>query len=126
MSNTSGGVKKRFATVDEYVASQPEAVRPLVERIRRAIRKGLPNADETISYNMPTYKWEGEVLVHFAVWRNHYSLYAATASIVRAFKAELRAYEIEKGTIRFRLADPVPEDLIERIARMRFADRNHH
>lgn len=108
-----------FRSVDEYVAAQPEAVRAILDRVRRAIRKALPDADETISYDMPTYKRNGETVVHFASWKKHYSLFAATSSIVTAFGDELRAYEIEKGTIRFPLAEPVPEDLIERIVAFR-------
>jgi uncharacterized protein YdhG (YjbR/CyaY superfamily) len=56
---------------------------------------------------------------HFAAWKHHYSLYAATASVVAAFKRELAPYDVIKGTIRFPLAEPVPEKLIERIAKFR-------
>lgn len=108
-----------FKSVDEYIASQPEMARNALERVRSAIRKAVPQADEVISYNMPTYKWQGAVLLQFAAWKSHYSLYAASASILRAFEDELRGNEVNKGTIRFSLIEPVPENLIERIARFR-------
>ena len=108
-----------FQSVDEYIAAQPEAVRGALERVRRAIRKAVPEAQEVISYQMPTYKLYGSRLLYFAVWQQHYSLYAATEQVVAAFHDELRSYEIEKGTIRFPLSAPVPVKLIERIAKLR-------
>jgi uncharacterized protein YdhG (YjbR/CyaY superfamily) len=111
--------KTEFKTVDEYIAAQPDDVRDALRRVRQAIRKALPDADELISYNMPTYKANGHRLIYFAGWKTHFSLYAASAAIVAAFKTELAKYEIEKGTIRFPLSEPVPEKLIERIAKFR-------
>jgi uncharacterized protein YdhG (YjbR/CyaY superfamily) len=108
-----------FTSVDEYVASQPEPVRNALRQVRDAIRIAVPEAEELIAYNMPRYKLNGTVFVHFAGWKDHYSLYAATKSVLAAFKSELRRYEIEKGTIRFPLSEPVPVTLIERIAKLR-------
>ncbi len=71
---------------------------------------------------MPAYKWQGTTLLHFAVWKSHYSLYAASESILRAFENDLRGYKIEKGTIRFPLDEPVPEKLIARIAKFRLEE----
>ncbi len=106
-------------TVDEYITAQPAAVRDVLQRVRNAIRKALPEADKVISYNMPAYKLHGERVLHFAGWQRHYSLYPATAQVVAAFKDELALYEIGKGTIRFPLSQPVPEKLIGRIAKLR-------
>lgn len=111
--------KAAFASVDEYIAAQPASVQRALHLVRKSIRKALPGADEVISYNMPTYKVNGARVLHFAAWKDHFSLYAASESIVREFKDDLRGYEIEKGTIRFPLARPVPENLIERIAKFR-------
>jgi uncharacterized protein YdhG (YjbR/CyaY superfamily) len=111
--------KSEFTSVDEYIAAQSEAVRGVLSRVRSAIRKAVPQAEEVISYKMPTYKLNGETVFHFAAWKHHYSLYAATASVVAAFKRELAPYDVIKGTIRFPLAEPVPEKLIERIAKFR-------
>ena len=68
---------------------------------------------------MPTYKLRGATVLQFAGWKSHFSLYAATPPVVAAFRDELKPYAIEKGTIRFPFARPVPERLIERIARFR-------
>jgi uncharacterized protein YdhG (YjbR/CyaY superfamily) len=109
-----------FKTVDEYIAAQPEAVRPLLTRVRSAILKAVPGADEMISYNIPTYKLYGRPVIYFAGWKQHYSLYPATTPLVAAFKDDLAPYEVnDKGTIRFPLSGRVPAKLIERIARFR-------
>ena len=109
----------QIASVDEYIAAQPAGSQDALRRVRRAIRKALPAAAEVISYKMPTYKMGGKAVVYFAGWKQHYSLYPATAPLVAALKKELSPYEIEKGTIRFPLDKPVPEKLIARIAAMR-------
>jgi uncharacterized protein YdhG (YjbR/CyaY superfamily) len=108
-----------FKSVDDYIAAQPEAVRGTLRRVRSAIRKAAPGASEVISYKMPTYLLQGHRLLHFAVWKQHYSIYAATKQVVAAFQTELAAYKIDKGTIRFPLAEPVPVKLIGRITRFR-------
>jgi uncharacterized protein YdhG (YjbR/CyaY superfamily) len=114
--------KAGFQSVDEYIAAQPEAVRDTLERVRGAIRKAVPEAREVISYQMPTYTLHGARLIYFAVWKQHYALYAATEQVVAAFEAELASYEIDKGTIRFPLSQPVPVKLIGRIAKFRAAE----
>ena len=111
--------KARFASVDDYIGAQPEAVRDVLKRVRGAIRKGAPAAEETISYNIPGYKMPGGRSLYFAGWKRHYSLYPVTARLLAEFKDELAAYEVEKGTIRFPLSGPVPVKLIERIAKFR-------
>ena len=111
--------KADFLSVDEYIAAQPEAVRSILGIVRSAIRKAAPEAEEVISYNMPTYKLQGSRLLYFAVWKQHYAIYAATEQVVAAFQKELAPYEIDKGTIRFPLSAPVPVKLIERITKFR-------
>lgn len=108
-----------FQSVDEYIASQSEAVQTLLRRVRSTIRKAVPQAEEMISYKMPAYKLRGERLLYFAGWKQHYSLYPATKALVAALKDELACYEISKGTIRFPIDQPVPVKLIERIAKFR-------
>jgi uncharacterized protein YdhG (YjbR/CyaY superfamily) len=108
-----------FKAVDEYIASQPKAMQSMLGRVRSIIRKALPAAEEVISYKIPTYKWNGRAVLYFAEWKQHYSLYAATKSVVAAFQDELASYEIHKGTIRFPLSQPVPVKLIARIAKFR-------
>jgi uncharacterized protein YdhG (YjbR/CyaY superfamily) len=111
--------KGGFASVDEYIAAQPEAARDVLTRVQRAIRKAAPEAEETISYQIPAYKMPGGRVLYFAGWKRHYSLYPASARLVREFKDELAAYEVVKATIRFPLTGPVPVKLIERIAKFR-------
>jgi uncharacterized protein YdhG (YjbR/CyaY superfamily) len=111
--------KTGFKSVDEYIASQPADVQAILGRVRSAIRKAVPDAQEVISYKMPTYTLDGGRLLYFAVWKQHYSLYAATGQVVAAFQDELASYKVDKGTIRFPLSEPVPVKLIGRIAKFR-------
>jgi len=111
--------KTNFKSVDEYIATHPEDVQAILERVRRTIRKAVPDAEEVISYQIPTYKLHGGAVLFFAGWKHHYSLYPATDHIVEAFKDDLAPYEVIKGTIRFPLSRPVPVTLIERIAKLR-------
>lgn len=111
--------KTDFKNVDEYIAAQPEAGQGILRAVRSAIRKALPKAEEVISYKMPAYKLKGAVVLYFAGWKQHYSLYPAGDRLVAAFKDELTPYKISKGTIRFPLGKPVPVKLIERIAKFR-------
>jgi uncharacterized protein YdhG (YjbR/CyaY superfamily) len=111
--------KTDFKSVDEYIASQAETVQGVLERVRNTIRKALPAAEEVISYKIPAYKLHGKPVLYFAGWRQHYSLYPATDHIVAAFKDDLAPYEVNKGTIRFPLSQPVPAKLIGRIAKVR-------
>ena len=111
--------KTGFKSVDEYIASQPEAVQGVLKRVRSIIRKAVPGVEEMISYKIPAYKLHGGPVLYFAGWRQHYSLYPATDRVVAAFKNELAPYEVSKGTIRFPLSEAVPVKLIERIAKFR-------
>jgi uncharacterized protein YdhG (YjbR/CyaY superfamily) len=106
--------------VDDYIACQPTAVRDLLARVRHAIRKALPRAEEGLSYGIPTYRLNGRAVLYFAGWKRHYSIYPATRPLVAAFADGLVPYEVnDKGTIRFPLDEPVPARLIEGIARFR-------
>jgi uncharacterized protein YdhG (YjbR/CyaY superfamily) len=111
--------KTDFKSVDEYIASQPEAVQGVLKRVRSTIRKAVPGAEEVISYKIPTYKLDSGPVLYFAGWKQHYSLYPASGRLVAAFKDELASYEVNKGTIRFPLSQPVPVKLIGRIAKFR-------
>jgi uncharacterized protein YdhG (YjbR/CyaY superfamily) len=104
---------------DEYIAGFPRAVQGVLKRVRNTIRKAVPGAEETISYRIPTYNLHGRLVLYFAGWAHHYSLYPSTDRLVAALEKELAPYEVSKGTIRFPLGDPVPVQLIERIAKFR-------
>jgi uncharacterized protein YdhG (YjbR/CyaY superfamily) len=108
-----------FKTVDDYIDSFPQPVRPILERIRTIIRKALPKTEESISYNMPTYKMNGEPILYFAGWKKHYSLYPISKRVAEAFATELASHEVNKSTVRFPLSDPIPTKLIASISKFR-------
>src|SRR5215467_3744857 len=111
--------KTDFKSVDDYIGSQPEAARAILERVRSTIRRAVPEAQEVISYQIPAYKLRGRPVLYFAGWKEHYSLYPVGPRLVEAFKDELAPYEVSKGTILFPLSQPVLVELIERIAKFR-------
>jgi uncharacterized protein YdhG (YjbR/CyaY superfamily) len=102
-------------TIDEYIADFPRDVQHLLEKVRAAIRKAAPNATEAISYQMPTFKQEGN-LIHFAGYNHHIGLYPGSRPI-EAFKDELSKYETSKGTVRLPLDKPIPVGLISKITK---------
>jgi len=111
--------KTDFKSVDQYIATHPDDVQAILKRVRSAIRKVLPGAEEVISYQIPAFKLDGKAVLYFAGWKQHYSLYPATDPVVSALGEELAPYEVTKGTIRFPLSQPIPVKLIERIAKLR-------
>jgi uncharacterized protein YdhG (YjbR/CyaY superfamily) len=111
--------KASFTNVDEYISSQPETAQVALQLVRRTLRKALPGAEEVISYKIPAYRLNGGIVLYFAGWKQHYSLYPTGARTVVAFKDQLAPYKVSKGTIRFPLSEPVPVKLIERIAKFR-------
>jgi uncharacterized protein YdhG (YjbR/CyaY superfamily) len=112
--------KTTFTSVDEYIAAQPKAAQVALKRVRSAIRKGVPGAEEAISYQIPTYRLHGRYVIYFAGWKEHYSIYPSTRPLVAAFEKALEPYEVnDKGTIRFPLSRPVPVKLIEGLAKFR-------
>lgn len=113
MANTN------FQSIDEYIATKPKATQTTLKRVRAIIRKAVPGAVEAISYQIPAYKVDGKTALFFAGWKEHYALYPATGGLIEAFKEELAAYEVSKGTIRFPLTEPIPVKLIAGIARFR-------
>ena len=104
-------------TIDEYIAAQPEGVRPTLAKIREAIRAAAPDATEKISWNMPTF-WQGENLIHFAAFKNHIGLYPGSEAI-SVFADRLAGYKTSKGAIQLLLSKPVDYTLITDIARWR-------
>ena len=105
--------------VPAYIAGFPRPVQTVLKRVRSIIRKAVPGAEEVISYQIPGYKLHGKPVVYFAAFKEHFSLYPSNTRLVAALKDQLAGYEMSKGTIRFPLADGVPDTLIERIAKFR-------
>jgi len=109
--------KKQFETVDDYIAKFNQKVQKILKEIRQTNRDSAPNAKETISYQIPTYKLNGN-LVHFAAYENHIGFYP-TPSALKEFKKELSQYDIGKGTIKLPIDEPIPIDLIKRLVKFR-------
>ena len=109
--------KGSFRTIDEYIQAFPSDVGRLLERMRKAIQGAAPEAVEAISYQMPTFVLEGN-LVHFAAFRSHIGLYP-TPSGTEKLRGELSRYQTGKGSIRFPLDQPIPYGLITRIVEFR-------
>ena len=105
--------------VADYIAGFPKPVQTVLKRMRRIIRAAVPAAEETISYQIPTYKLHGKPVIYFAAFTSHYSVYPSNTRLVAALREQLAGYEMSKGTIRFPLSEPVPAKLIERIAKFR-------
>jgi uncharacterized protein YdhG (YjbR/CyaY superfamily) len=119
--------KKRAASVAEYIRAQPKGSQRALRSVRRVIRKALPGAEEVISYGIPAYRLHGYVVIYFAGWREHYSLYPVTARRIARLKPTSASYEVnDKGTIRFPLAQRVPIKFITDIARVREKEVVHH
>jgi uncharacterized protein YdhG (YjbR/CyaY superfamily) len=104
----------KFATVDEYVASLPDAVQPTVRAVRDALHRALPGATDGIRYDMPVVLVDGAYVVHYAAWKKHIGLYPV-AVFDGALEQEVAPYRAAKDTVRFMLRDELPVDLIERI-----------
>ncbi|HEX6269907.1 MAG TPA: DUF1801 domain-containing protein [Anaerolineales bacterium] len=105
-------------TIDEYIAGFPPDVQEILEKIRMTIRKAAPDAEETISYQIPTFNLNGKYLIYFAAYKKHIGLYPAPIGNVD-FKEDLSAYQAGKGTLRFPLDKPIPFDLITKIVKFR-------
>ena len=103
-------------SIDEYIAKFPKN-RDVLEELRRVIRESAPKATEAVSYGMPTFKLNGN-LVHFAVYKKHIGFYHTPSAIV-AFKKELSSYKTSKGVVQFPLDKPFPFDLVEKIVKFR-------
>lgn len=103
--------------IDEYIARFPIEVQQLLEQVRHTIREAAPDAEECISWKIPTFKQCGNV-VHFAGYKSHIGFYP-TASGIEVFKDELSGYKTSKGTIQFPLDKPIPLKLIAKIVRFR-------
>jgi uncharacterized protein YdhG (YjbR/CyaY superfamily) len=109
--------EKAVGDVDGYIASFPPAVRTLLEKIRSTISRAAPEAEQTISYQIPTFKLHGN-LVHFAAFKQHIGFYPGASGIAQ-FKDELSVYKSAKGSVQFPLDKPLPVGLITRMVKFR-------
>jgi uncharacterized protein YdhG (YjbR/CyaY superfamily) len=112
---------KKFETVEEYIASRPKNVQDILKKLRDTVKKTVPEAVESISYDMPTFKLNGQRLVYFSAWKNHIGFYSIPEGD-EAFGKKLSPYRGEKGSLRFPLVKPIPYDLVKKIVLLRLKE----
>ncbi|HWL24934.1 MAG TPA: DUF1801 domain-containing protein [Ureibacillus sp.] len=107
-------------SIDEYILQYPHEVQEILKTIRKVIKDSAPNAEEKISYRMPTFVLNGN-LVHFAAFKNHIGFYP-TSSGINSFQQELSEYKSSKGAVQFPIGKPIPYELISQIVKFRVAE----
>jgi uncharacterized protein YdhG (YjbR/CyaY superfamily) len=107
----------QYRTIDEYIKAFPPDIQNILQKMRQSIKNAAPQATEAISYQMPTFKLNGN-LVHFTAFKKHIGFYPAPSGI-EAFKKELSPYVTSKGAIQFPLNKPIPYDLVQKITSFR-------
>jgi len=110
--------KAGASSIDAYIAAQPDAARDVLQTVRHVIHRAMPGAQETISYKIPAFRVAGRIAIFFAGWTTHYSIYPVLPRIAAGLGDRLGPYQFSKGTVRFPLSEPVPEALIEDLARL--------
>ncbi|RKQ14816.1 iron chaperone [Ureibacillus endophyticus] len=107
-------------SIDEYILLYPQEIQEILNTIRKVIKDSAPNAEEKISYGMPTFALNGN-LVHFAAYKNHIGFYPSSSGI-SSFQQELSEYKTSKGAVQFPIGKPVPYELISQIVKFRVAE----
>ena len=110
--------KKTAKDVDEYLKALPQEARVVLENLRKEIKAAAPEAEEVISYQMPTYRYQG-ALVHFMAHKDYCSFFVVNKSILETFKNELKDYDTSGTTIHFTTENPLPPKLVEEIVKTR-------
>src|SRR5439155_24664333 len=108
--------------IEDYLAALPDEQRAALEKLRTTIRVAAPQATEKISYAMPAFQQDGRFLVSYAAFKDHCSLYPASTAVMEALGDELMPYFSGKGTLRFRVDDPIPTPLVQKIVRVRLQE----
>ncbi len=121
-ASATAKAKAASAKVREYIAAQPAPTARELRKLRATIKAAAPKAVETFGYGMPGFRLDDKLLIWYAGWKQHTSLYPITAAIRRTFAAELGGYKMSTGTVRFPLSDPLPLTLVKRLVKARVAE----
>jgi uncharacterized protein YdhG (YjbR/CyaY superfamily) len=108
---------RKVASIDDYISTFPEDAQSILKKMRKTIQDAAPDAEETISYRIPTFTLNGN-LVHFAAFKDHIGFFPTSSARI-AFPKELSKYKGGKGTIQFPLDQPIPYDLVRKIVKYR-------
>jgi uncharacterized protein YdhG (YjbR/CyaY superfamily) len=109
-------------SVEDYLAALPEESRAALEKLRQMIKAAAPEATETISYQIPAFKDHGRLLVYYAAFKDHCSLFPASMKVIEDHRKELEPYYTAKGTIRFHPDKPLPAALVEKLVKARLVE----
>ncbi|OGO19228.1 MAG: hypothetical protein A2Z15_03170 [Chloroflexi bacterium RBG_16_50_11] len=115
-------MRTQYKTIDEYIKTFPANIQTILEKMRQTVRKAAPESVEAISYQMPTFKLNGN-LVHFAAFKNHIGFYPAPSG-TETFNKELSPYKGGKRSAQFPLNSPIPYDLVEKIVKLRVKENS--
>lgn len=113
--------KTDLKTISGYLEKLPPATQKVLQRVRAVIHKAVPGAEEGISYSIPVFRLNGEMVIFFAGWKEHWSLYPATLAEIVTL-AKKAGYPVTKGTVKFSLSEPVPEAFVAKVAKLRARD----
>ena len=109
-------------TVDDYLAKLPEDKRAVLEQLRKTIKTATPEATETISYQIPTFKHQGRMLVGFGASKDHCTFFLMSTSVMAAFKDDLKEYKLGKGSVQFQADKPLPAELVRKLVKARITE----
>jgi len=116
--------KRKPQTIDEYLATAKPDQRRTLTKLRKTIRAVAPKAEECISYGIPAFRLNGSSLVFFGAWANHCSFYPGSSTTLKQFRADLKDFQITKGTIRFSPDNPLPRALVKKLVKARIAENS--